>query len=273
MTILNLSVGSGEALSVRRFIVDEAISTLFNLRVWARTEASDVDLEGIVGQPASLDLTAGTKHVAGLGARSFHGVCHHAEQVHGVAPIAGQKAESTYLLHIAPKAWLLTQRRGNRIYQHLSIPDIVDKLLGEWGIQAVWQIHRGSYPKLEFKVQYGETDYAFMSRLVEEAGIAFTFPDAEKSNIVFGDELEKAKKRGGQAIPYVEEPNRASENEFVTNVHLSHEVRPGLTTARDYDFRKNACVPALRQVASGRRARGARTSSTAINRGTRSSKA
>src|SRR5262249_27772291 len=96
----------------------------------------------------------------------------------------------------------------------------------------------GKYPKLDYKVQYGESDYNFMSRLVEEAGIAFTFPDAEGSNIMFGDKLEKNPKRGGPAVDYVEEPNQSSEKEFVTNVHLSHEVRPGAVTIRGYDFRR-----------------------------------
>jgi type VI secretion system secreted protein VgrG len=84
---------------------------------------------------------------------------------------------STYYLRIVPPLWLLTQRRNYRVFQHLSIPDITDKLLGEWSISSKWHISRGEYPKLEYKVQYGESDYAFLSRLWEEAGIAFTFPD------------------------------------------------------------------------------------------------
>lgn len=240
MPILQLTTASGSELSVRRFVVTEAVSSLFSITVWARCEMPDVDLETIVGQAASLHITHGIAHIAGMGTRTWSGVCHHVEQVHGVTPIPGQKAESTYLLRIAPKVWLLSQRKGNRIYQRLSIPDIVDKLLGEWGISPVWQIDRGKYPKLDFKVQYGESDFQFMSRLVEEAGIAFTFPDAEGSNIVFSDKLEKNPKRGGPALDYVEEPSESAEKEFVTNVHLSHEVRPGAYTIRDYDMRRPA---------------------------------
>ncbi len=240
MPMLKLSVASGDALSVRRFVVSESVSSLFSVTVWARSESPDIDLEGIVGKDASLNIVHGTAFVAGLGSRTWKGVCAHVEQVHGVSPIAGQKAESTYLVRIVPKAWLLTQRRNYRIYQHLSIPDILDKLLGEWSISPVWEIDRGKYPKLEFKVQYGESDYSLLSRLTEEAGIAFTFPDDKGSNIVFSDKLEKNPKRGGEAVHYVEEPSQSSEKEFVTNVHLSHEVRPGAYTMRDYDFRRPA---------------------------------
>ncbi|MBK9262782.1 MAG: type VI secretion system tip protein VgrG [Polyangiaceae bacterium] len=238
MPILDLKVASGADLSVRRFTVDESVSNLFTIGVWVRSEEPDIDLEGIVGKDASLRIVHGQQFVAGLGSRNWQGIVTHVEQAHGVTPLPGQKAESSYFLRISPKAWLLTQRRNYRIYQHLSIPDIVDKLLSEWGITPVWKIDRGSYPKLEFKVQYGESDYTFMSRLLEEAGIAFTFPDDQGSNITLSDKLEKGTKRGGAPIHYVEEPNQESEREFVTNVRLSHEVRPGLHTWRDYDFRR-----------------------------------
>src|SRR5262245_22858842 len=107
MPILKLSVASGAPLSVRRFVISESVSSLFSVAVWARIEVPDLDLEGIVGQDASLLITAGTAHIAGLGTRTWTGICNHVEQVHGVSPIAGQKAESTYFLRIAPKAWLL----------------------------------------------------------------------------------------------------------------------------------------------------------------------
>jgi type VI secretion system secreted protein VgrG len=242
MPILELTVASGQSLSVRRFTVEETVSSLFTIALWVRCEEPDVDLEGILGQDASLRIVHGTAHVAALGARAWKGMCTHIEQVHGVSPLPGQKAESTYFLRIAPKAWMLTQRRNYRIYQHLSIPDIVDKLLGEWAIGPVWKIDRGSYPKLEYKVQYGESDYQFMSRLLEEAGICFTFPDENGSNITFHDELDKGPRRAGLPLPYVEEPNQEAEKEFVTNVRLSHEVRPGVHTQRDYDFRRPSYV-------------------------------
>ena len=87
MPILNLSVGSGVPLSVRRFVVTEGVSSLFTATVWARYEQPDVDLEGIVGQEATLQITHGTVHVAGLGTRTWTGVCTQAEQVHGVTPM------------------------------------------------------------------------------------------------------------------------------------------------------------------------------------------
>jgi type VI secretion system secreted protein VgrG len=244
MSVLELSFESGESsLSVRRFSVQESISGLFTVSVWARSKNDSIDLESIVGKGAGLRVVAGWKWVLLGGARLWTGICNSMEQVQ-----AESKGLSTYYIRIVPKLWLLTQRRNYRIFQHLSIPDIADKLLAEWSIKPVWKIDRGQYPKLEYKVQYGESDYAFLSRLLEEAGIAFTFPDddAKGSELTLGDTLHTAAPRGAPPIHYVDNPSQSAEKEFVTHVRLAHEVRPGAHTIRDYDFR-NPSFPLFAQ--------------------------
>ncbi|HSN99392.1 MAG TPA: type VI secretion system tip protein TssI/VgrG [Candidatus Nanopelagicales bacterium] len=236
--ILELTFASGEkSLSVRRFSVHEAVSGLFTVSVWARSESPTVDLEAIVGKPATFRVVTGVLH-ARTGARLWTGVVNAIEQVHAVQATVG-KDESTYFLRIVPDLWLLTQRRNYRIFQHLSIPDISDALLTEWGLEPAWKIDRGTYPKLEYKVQYGESDFAFLCRLWEEAGIAFTFPDDDEkgSTLTLHDKLHQGPIRPGEPLPYVDNPSQAAEKEFIENVRLSYEVRPGAFTIRDHDFR------------------------------------
>src|SRR5262249_11618191 len=129
----------------------------------AVSEEPALNLEGMVGKPASLRAITGYQWVTHGGLRQWTGIVSYMEQVQGIHPQLGEKPLSTYFLRIVPNLWLLTQRRNHRIYQHLSIPDIVDKLLKEWSVEPVWKIERARYPKLEYKVQYGESDYAFMS--------------------------------------------------------------------------------------------------------------
>jgi type VI secretion system secreted protein VgrG len=234
MSILELSFAGGESsLSVRRFSVHETVSAPFVLSVWARSTDSDIDLEAIVGKGAGLKITSGVAHVQEA-TRLWTGVCSHIEQVQ-----AEPSGLSTYYLRIVPDLWLLNQRRGNRIYQHLAIPDIVENLLGEHNITPEWRVDRGRYPKLEYKVQYAESDFAFVSRLLDEAGIAYVFEeDGSASKLVLADALQEGELRGGGPIPAVDNPNQSSEKEFVTRVRLSHEVRPGAHTVRDFDFRR-----------------------------------
>ena len=76
MSILELFFSSGEdSLSVRRFSVHEAVSSLFTVSVWARSESPTVDLEGIVGQAASLRIASGMKFSRQGGARYWTGIC------------------------------------------------------------------------------------------------------------------------------------------------------------------------------------------------------
>ena len=63
----------------------------------------------------------------------------------------------------------------------MSVPDIAIALLAEYEIVPALRLDRAAFPRHEYRVQYGETDLAFLSRLLEEAGIAFVFADPDAS--------------------------------------------------------------------------------------------
>jgi len=166
---LSLAVVDRDAkLSVRRFSVREGLSKLFSIQVIANSPNANLDLEKIVGQAALFQVAGGQLH-AQFGARRWTGICVHAEQLH-----ADPEGESTYFLHIAPTLWLTTQRRETRIFQHQKVPEIIKQLLDEWGIDALSELN-GYYRKHEMVVQYDETDYDFMCRLMQWAGISYYF--------------------------------------------------------------------------------------------------
>ena len=235
MPVLDLSFQSGESsLSVRRFSVHEEMSTLFVVSVWARSPNEDVDLSAIVGKAASFRVMSGMV-LAQAGGRQWSGVCSHMELLQ-----AEPSGLSTYHVRIVPRMWLLTQRRNHRIFQRMSAVDIVETILGEWGIPPAWRIDRPAYPRFEYRVQYGETDYSFVSRLLEEAGISFGFVDGEDkgSELVLWDAPQHNDLRAGLPIPFVDQPNEASEMEYVTNVRTSEAMRPGKVSVVDHDFRR-----------------------------------
>ena len=234
VTHIELAFDSGdESLSVRTFLVEEGLNALFTIAVSARSGDPDLDLASFVGQEAVFYL------VGGMGReRSWTGICTRMEQVR-VEP-AGL---STYELTIMPYLWLLTQRRNHRIFQHQSIPDILAKLLAEWGISPIWQIDHALYPSLELRIQYGESDYDFLSRLVEEAGITFFFMEdlEQSSRVIFNDRPQGAEPRL-ERPPFVDAPeaSQAGRLEYMTAVRVSDRVRPGKHVVRDFDFRRPA---------------------------------
>src|SRR5262245_7465555 len=167
MSSFELSFASGhDSLSVRHFSVSEALSTLFEVSVVALSPLDDLDFETFVGHAASFTI-----HPGAVGhARGWAGVCCHFEQLH-----SEETGLSTYLIRIVPELWLLKQRHDNRIFQHQTIPAIVREVLSHWKIHAALQLDAAHYPVLEYRVQYGESDFDFISRLLEEAGITYRF--------------------------------------------------------------------------------------------------
>jgi type VI secretion system secreted protein VgrG len=232
MSLLALSFECGDdSLSVRRFAVREGISSLFEVSVVARSPNDDLDLGAFVGRGAAIRVAPG----AALGAQVWAGVCSFMEQDQ-----AEPSGLSTYTLRIAPGLWLLGHRRNHRIFQHRSVPEIVSTILAEWGIDPVWALRRDAYPPLEYRVQYGESDLAFVERLLEEAGISYFFANApeRRSALVLSDAPEAAPPREGGAVPFADHPNPVEPIAHVTRVRVREEVRHGKATIRDFDFRR-----------------------------------
>ena len=224
--------GGETSLRVRRVSVHERISELFVADVIARSPNEHLDLSGIVGKGAGVAAEAEN------GVLAWTGICNYMEQI---APARESTGRSTYLLRIVPNLWRLTQRRGHRIFQHMSTPDVILSLLSEWNIDSAVELS-DAYKRHEYCVQYGETDFAFFSRLLEEAGISYFFERSKsgekaKSLLVLTDAPTSGVSMG--PINYYEAPNEGQTSDlFVTDVQSSHLVRPGKATLVDYDFRK-----------------------------------
>ena len=248
--MLQLSFDSGEdSLSVRRFSVREAVSTPFEVTIEACSPSEDLDLDAIVGKKASFRVRGAGIDLAGAprGGRLFRGVCSRIELIR-----AEPGGLSTYSLRIVPALWLLTQRRNYRVFQHTSAPEIVQAILSEWGIEAALRVDPAQHPKLEYRVQYGESDLDLVSRLLEDAGIALLFPGGEGDPpVLLADDLRGGEELAGGPIAFIDDPSAAARQDFMTDVRLSHEVRPGKATIRDFDFRRSPRYELIASAAAG----------------------
>src|SRR5947209_7910713 len=109
-----------ERLDVYEFSVRERLSALFEVSAVVRGHDHDIDLEKIVGFAAGLGYRGDDAFVSG-----WTGVCTHMECIKVETSATGL---STYHLSIAPRLWLLSQRRGHRIFQHLNVQDIAAQI-------------------------------------------------------------------------------------------------------------------------------------------------
>jgi type VI secretion system secreted protein VgrG len=237
MALLSLTCAIGSPFEIIRFAVRESVSDLFTVELTGVSGDPNLDIPGMVGQPASFELQTGYLNST-RGRRAWSGLCSHAQLVHGVGTAGGSKNLSTYQIRLVPQLWVLTQRSNHRVFQRMSIPDIVEKILGEWSVQLQWKITRSNYPKLEYKVQYGETDFHFVSRLLEEAGIAYAIQDVDDGGkVVFSDELTTTPLKDLASLVYEDNPTESAERDFVTRVTALYDARPGAHQIVDYNFR------------------------------------
>ncbi|APR76957.1 Hypothetical protein A7982_02304 [Minicystis rosea] len=231
MSNVAVSFQSGVELSVVRFSVQEHLSAAFLIQIDALGEP-DIDPRAIVGRAASFALQ-------GVGGRrAWTGVCTRIAQTQ----LHGDTA--SYMVTLAPALWLLSRRRNYRVFQHLSVPEIATKLLADWGIQPVLRLTQGDYPKLEYRVQYGESDYNFLRRQLADAGISFFFTldedadtKAEKTLLVLTDAPHRGEPRA-DALPFVTDAGLSERGQQVSHVTVASEVRPGRVTLRDHDMRR-----------------------------------
>jgi type VI secretion system secreted protein VgrG len=221
---------TSDDLKVVRFQGIETISQPFLFHLDVVMEEAEPDFEGILGQSALLTIegTEGTRYVNGIVSRF--------EQ-------SGEPTRLTqYRAELVPKIWLLGLRHKSRIFQEMSVPDIVKKVLTEAGVPASeFQFKtKRNYPTREYCVQYRESELTFISRLMEEEGMYYWFEHSAKSHkMVIGD-------ASSAHVPIDGDPKLIFHTitgeepyfEHVYKFRYAQEVRPGEVVLRDFDFKK-----------------------------------
>ena len=228
---IELSVGTGEPFDVRHCRLVEGISRPFAIELMVRSRDPSVDLEAIIGRPATVRLESGHPDAPLGGVRELSG------QVESMSLLAAEPTGlSSYGLRVVPELSMLTLRRNQRLFLNLTAFESVQRLLDEWAIPFEWQIDVAAHAPLDLRLQYGETDLAFISRVLEEAGIAYVFRMLDGGTaVVLSDRLGTDAERRSP-IPFVDEPNPKESREYVTALRVSHAARPHAVALGDYDF-------------------------------------
>lgn len=146
---------------------------------------------------------------------------------------------SRYRIQVVPWLWLLTLNSDCRIFQDMSIPDILRKVLKERGFTDfdIAQV-RGTYPPLEYCVQYNESDFAFLSRLMEEAGIFYFFRhEKERLLMVMADTTSAFRECKDKRIEFSDNLSERSLTNQVWKWNHRCDLRPGRWTHTDYNFK------------------------------------
>jgi type VI secretion system secreted protein VgrG len=202
----------------------ETISRLYAIHIELVSEYPDFDLESLLCQPAFLQF--------GLNGEGIHG---HIEEV-----FAGESGRrlTRYQLTLVPALHYVQFSHNQRIFQHLTVPQIVAQVLKGHGIQAdAYSFHVNTSPEREYCTQYGENDFEFIQRLCSEDGISWHHQHSQDGHLlVFTDDQTYFPKLGG--TPYLQGSGLVADHPVVSQFSMRYSTRTSTTTRRGYDLKR-----------------------------------
>ncbi|SIT59032.1 conserved hypothetical protein [Mesorhizobium prunaredense] len=142
---------------------------------------------------------------------------------------------------IRPWLWFLGNTTDCRIFQNMSVIEIVEEVFSKYSTAKFEKRLQGTYPPREYCVQYDESDLDFVQRLLEHEGILYFFEhDEGKHTLVLADAMNKLKPAPGyEKVPYhFEGQGSRRDVEYITEWIPGSSVRPGAYVHTDYDFEK-----------------------------------
>jgi len=221
-----------DVLLFKRMQCSEALGRLSEFRIELASERADIKIADVLGtgMTVSLDLPQGGK-------RHFHGI------VTRFSYQGWRDGLPCYVAVVHPALWLLTRSTDCRIFQDKTALDILKEVIGEYGgaIALDDGLVSTTPAQREYCVQYRESDFNFVCRLLEEEGIYFYFRHADgEHTMVLADGYGAHETVSGyDSIPFRdEETARNALEEAVTRLNPGGEIQPSVMVLNDFDFDK-----------------------------------
>jgi len=214
-------------LLLRGFSGQESVSRLFHFELDLLSSDPEIKFDQIIGQPATIRV-----RLTGDKERFFHGVISRFMQTGSDTGLANYRAT------MVPKLWLLTRTADCRIFQNEKIPDIVQTVIKENGITDIETVLNGTYAPRDYCVQYRETDFNFVSRLMEQYGLFYFFKHEEKKHIlVLTDDLSAHKPCPEQEeVSWNPHGGESFDEDVITSLQWEETFRFGKYAVTDYNF-------------------------------------
>ena len=229
----------GDQLEFRSLEGHEQISKLFEYRVRLLSLSSAISAKSLLGKDMSIEVDL-TTEVGGGGKRYLSG------QVTQFTYVGKDGDYYAYDALLRPWLWHATRRSDFKIFQFMKVPDIVKDVLGKYGFSIEDKLC-GQYRTWDYVVQHGETDFNFISRLLEQEGAYFFFQHSNGSHkLVLGDDIgsHSPLPNGPTTIPYYAGDRAAHvhDEDFVDTWTYAEDIASGDFAADDYDFEKPKAI-------------------------------
>ncbi|MHC4328440.1 MAG: type VI secretion system Vgr family protein [Planctomycetota bacterium] len=240
-----------DALLLAGFQGNESISQPFRFELKLLSENHNIVFEDVVGKNVTIEIT-----LADGSQRCINGLISFFSQKRGHDESGSDLNLSYYTATMVPWLWLLTRTKNSRIFQNLSVPDIVEKIFTDKGFRDVkLQLH-GNYTPREYCVQYRETDFNFVSRLMEDEGIFYFFEHEKgRHTLLMADPPEDHQPCPNQETAvYQTTTGGWFEDDVITGIEKQQKITASKYTQTDYNFKTPATdlkVEATSQQALG----------------------
>lgn len=219
---LETPLGKDELL-LTAFEGTEHISDIFEFTLTALSTNLAIKPEDLIGEEVTVNINTKIK-------KSFHGFIN----TFTFGEIQSHNMRE-YRFTMVPWMWFLSRTEGRRIFQNKNTKDIVTKVFNELGFKDFDFKAQGGKPR-EYCVQYGESDLHFVSRLLEEDGIAYYFKqEAKKHTLVLVDQKNAYEACAETNLTYSK--GSTPDNEITSWKH-DYEFRKGIWTLNDYNFKE-----------------------------------
>jgi len=216
-----------DVLLLRGMTMTEELGRLFKIDLELNS-GKNIKFEDLLGQNVSIRLNLAS------GKRFFNGY------VSSISQSLDRGRYAVYHATVHPRIWFLTRRSNCRIFQKKTVPDIVKDIFKKIDYTHVEDKLSGSYRTLEYCVQYRETDFNFVSRLLEQEGIYYYFVhEADKHTLILADSYTSHNLIPGcNEIPFNPTNDMAMQEEGISNWYLSKQIQSGVYALNEYHFIK-----------------------------------
>ncbi|EKE2773284.1 type VI secretion system tip protein VgrG [Salmonella enterica subsp. enterica serovar Truro] len=224
--LLFASLDGGETLS-ELFSYVVQLKTPDTLNLGYVSPAANLPLKPMVGKDLCVNIEldgGGKRHISGLVT---------------AARVVGHEGRSvTYELRMEPWLKLLTHTSDYKAFQNKTVVDILDEVLAEYPYPVEKRLVE-SYPVRTWQVQYGETDFDFLQRLMQEWGIYWWFEHSEDSHtLVLADAISAHKACPDSPLVEWHQEGLKLDKEFIHTITANESLRTGQWVLDDFDFTK-----------------------------------
>ncbi len=226
LLVLKTPLGE-DVLELTAFSGSEEMSRLFSFRLEMISEKTSIQPAQIVGKSVSfgVKLPDGTP-------RWFNGMVSRF-----LAGDEDQRGRRNYRAEVVPWLWFLTRTSDCRIFQNKSAPDIIQQIFKDLGFSDFKLQLQGQHPQRTYCVQYRETDFNFVSRLMEDEGIFYFFQHEEgKHTLVLADQKTAYTDCKQSEVDYPRDAGTRAVSDHITRWEHRYEFRSGKWSQTDYNF-------------------------------------